>query len=145
MPHHSGNWPSEQPVVILIFSIYSHDFSEIGSPRKVTPLVGIATASKAPPSLGGTPLCPKRACESTRPCRVLVRASKAFLITGTLRKRASTWRFSKTHTLTVTCPLQTSPRPERELGRLDATEGGHFYATSEEAQGGRDHPEAPSS
>ena len=31
------------------------------------------------------------------------------------------------------CPLQTSPRPERELGRTDATEGGHFNATSEEA------------
>jgi hypothetical protein len=28
--------------------------------------------------------------------------------------------------VTVTCPLQTSPRPERELGQMDATEGGHF-------------------
>ena len=28
---------------------------------------------------------------------------------------------------------------------MDATEGGHFYATSEEACGRRDHPEAPRS
>jgi len=28
---------------------------------------------------------------------------------------------------------------------MDAAEGGHFHATSEEAHGGRDHPEAPRS
>ena len=42
----------------------------------------------------------------------------------------------------LTCPLQTSPRPERESGRLVATEGGHVDATREEVYSGADHREA---